>query len=51
MDWELYRIFVGKEAITAARAIRSPRPLYRIFVGKEAITFLKKRGGRWLNRT
>ena len=35
---ELYRIFVGKEAITAFFLRRLEKRLYRIFVGKEAIT-------------
>ena len=34
----LYRIFVGKEAITGFVAGSAGHLLYRIFVGKEAIT-------------
>ena len=34
----LYRIFVGKEAITKANYAQKAETLYRIFVGKEAIT-------------
>ena len=34
----LYRIFVGKEAITCFGGVERVGELYRIFVGKEAIT-------------
>ena len=36
----LYRIFVGKEAITKQEPFIEKKTLYRIFVGKEAITMM-----------
>ena len=34
----LYRVFIGKEAITLSATSLSNKTLYRVFIGKEAIT-------------